>query len=166
VKPPPSLLHRLGSGVLFVGMGNVLRSDDGVGVRIAQELPPSDRYRVLVVETGLENYVGKIRSLRPSVLVLIDCAHFGREPGYCGWLEAGRTVDLSTTTHNLSLSRFPDFFDFPVHVLGIQPASLKVGEHLSSEVAGTARALVGMIARWGAREGEKHARNPVSASSC
>lgn len=165
MNPPPSLLDRLDSGVLFVGMGNLLRSDDGVGVRIAQELPPSDRYRVLVVETGLENYVGKIRSMRPSALVLIDCAHFGCAPGYCDWLEAGQTLDLSTTTHNLSLSRFPDFFDFPVNVLGIQPATLKVGEHLSAEVARTARALVSMIARWGAPKGKKRTRIPVSEPS-
>ena len=149
MKLPAELLDELGSNVLFVGMGNVLRSDDGVGVHIAQRLPYSDRYGVLVVETGLENHIGKIRALQPTEVVLIDSVHFGREPGYCNWVQPDQIIDRGSNTHNLSLTRFPDFFPFPVRILGIQPHKLSVGEHLSEPVAKCASRLTELIGKWG-----------------
>ena len=67
--------------LLFVGIGNVLKSDDGVGVYISRQIIESKKNSVLTVEVSIENYIGKINSLAPDVLILIDCVEMNSPPG-------------------------------------------------------------------------------------
>ncbi len=58
--------------ILFVGIGNVLKSDDGAGVYISRNIRKRGNISSLTVEVSIENYIGKINSLDPDILVLID----------------------------------------------------------------------------------------------
>ncbi|TLX75753.1 hydrogenase maturation protease [Labilibacter sediminis] len=132
--------------ILFTGIGNVLKRDDGVGVFISNRILNSANVGTLTVEVSIENYIGKINSLAPDILVLIDCVHFNRHPGYFELLEVDRIQDFTTNTHNISLKKINELFNMPaILVLGIQPRSVHFGEEMSVEVQHAANRIIDLI---------------------
>jgi hydrogenase maturation protease len=129
-----SLLNQKHKKFLFVGIGNVLRSDDGVGVYLCKRLNTNKNISTLIVEVSIENYIKRINDLNPDVLILVDCVNFNKRPGYFDFLTVEKIKDFTTGTHNISLKRISEFFNMKVFVLGIQPASLIFGENLSRQV--------------------------------
>jgi hydrogenase 3 maturation protease len=131
--------------VLFVGLGNVLHHDDGVGVYLVQRLQENQHIRVLNAEVSLENYIGKINSIHPDFLILIDSVIFNRPPGYSRMMPVDRLAEYTTNTHNISLKKIMAFVQAQTFVLGIQPAVITFGEGLSSSVQKKANFLAAKI---------------------
>ena len=117
--------------ILFIGIGNLLRQDDGIGVYISQRIKERDNIRVITVEVSIENYIGKINSIDYETLVLIDCADIGKPPGSFELLPVDKISDMTFNTHNISLKRISEFFRNDVSVLAIQPEKVDFGENLS-----------------------------------
>lgn len=142
------LLHILGDKnktYLFTGIGNVLRNDDGTGIYITKKIKETRIVSTLLAEVSLENYVGKINRLNPSVLILVDCLDFNREPGHWDIIPAAETREFTINSHHLSIKRLSEFFKMETWLLGIQPANLKVGENLTTAVKKSADEIVEMI---------------------
>ena len=133
------------SRLLFIGVGNVLRRDDGVGVVISRQIIEKPGILSLTVEVSIENYIGKINSLEPHKLVLIDCMDLGQPPGSYRLLALEDLEDITFNTHNISLGKLAEFFQYPSYVLGIQPASLEFGESLSPSVEDAAKKIIKQI---------------------
>lgn len=131
---------------LFVGIGNVLKKDDGVGVFISQNLEKNALVDALTVEVSIENYIGKINSLAPEKLILIDCVDFGKDAGYYKLTDLNTMRDFTTNTHNISLGRLKDLFVVDdIKVLGIQPGDVSFGEGLTQDVEKTAFEVLRII---------------------
>ena len=143
--PELSALLKKGSKLLFIGVGNVLKQDDGVGVVISREIAERPNLRSLTVEVSIENYIGKINSMRPDEIVIVDCMELGEKPGSYRLLSLDQVEDFTFNTHNISLSRLGDFFHYPSYVLGIQPLNIEFGDQLSPPVLSTARAIIHQI---------------------
>ena len=139
------LLSQKDKKILFVGIGNLLKSDDGVGVYISSNLKSTSSVSALTVEVSLENYIGKINSLNPDILVLIDCVEMNSTPGTHKLMSINKIHDLTFNTHNISLKRFQDFFKMPVYLLGIQPEKIKFGENISYLVKEEADKIINII---------------------
>jgi hydrogenase 3 maturation protease len=133
--------------ILFVGIGNVLRSDDGTGVYIVNGLIESVKVLKISAEVSLENYISKINKLSPGILVLVDCVDFGEKPGYTNMLPAGSIFEQAMHSHHITLEKIVDFFHMEVYVLGIQPASLAVGEGLTEAVKSAGDRSIAIINR-------------------
>ncbi len=133
--------------ILFAGIGNVLKSDDGAGVYISSRIISNDNIKTLTVETGIENYIGKINSLGPDILVLIDCVDMKLPPGEFRLLNINQIQDLTFNTHNISLRRLPDFFEMPVFILAIQPENIHFGENISYIVRDISDNIINQINR-------------------
>ena len=131
--------------ILFAGIGNVLRCDDGAGVYIVNNLMESTHIEKILVEVSLENYISRINKAKPDLLVLVDCIDFGREPGYIGLLLPEDTFETTVNTHNLTLRRVAEFFDMPVFILGIQPSCLEVGEEMTPGIKKSADYIIGLL---------------------
>jgi hydrogenase 3 maturation protease len=142
-----NLLSQKGKKILFVGIGNLLKMDDGIGVYISKRIKNTGYITSLTVETGIENYIGKINSLNPDILVLIDCVDIKSAPGTFRLLDISQVQDLTFNTHNISLKRLSDFFPMPVFVLGIQPEKIDFGEDISYLVKKIADKLINLINR-------------------
>ena len=138
-------LLQTNKSVLFVGIGNLLKTDDGVGVYISSRIKNKGSVSSLSVEVSIENYIGKINSLNPDILVLIDCVDMKVSVGTCRLLELSETQDVTFNTHNISLRRLSEFFTMPVYVLGIQPEKIDFGENLSYLVNNVADKIVKQI---------------------
>lgn len=117
--------------ILFVGIGNLLKKDDGIGVYISSRIISSGCISALTAEVSIENYIGKINSLEPDILVIIDCVDLGSPPGTYKILPVSEISDLTFNTHNISLKRISEFFAMPVFILGIQPENIDFGENIS-----------------------------------
>jgi len=139
--------------LLFVGLGNPLKRDDGIGVYISNRLRHGINISVLTAEVSIENYVGKINSLRPDILVLIDCTDMKESPGIYKLLPVSAVEDITFNTHNISLKRLSEFFRMPVYVLGIQPESVDFGEEISYLLLRVADKIIKLINREEAHHG-------------
>ncbi len=131
--------------LLFIGVGNVLKSDDGVGVIISRHIVERPEISTLTVEVSIENYIGKINSMKPGEIVIIDCMELGSEPGTFRLLTLDKVEDITFNTHNISLGRLGDFFNYPTYVLGIQPQNVAFGDELSPPVLEAANQITRQI---------------------
>ncbi len=122
---------------LLVGIGNVIRLDDGLGPYIAQNFK-ANGWETLDCGTVPENFTSKIKQLDPELLVFVDAAEMDLEPGEFRIIPKEQIKDVSCSTHNLPLSLMIDFLqqslDVEMPFVGVQPASISDGEGLSPEV--------------------------------
>jgi hydrogenase 3 maturation protease len=145
LKELNKLLSQTDKKILFIGIGNILKMDDGVGVYISRKVKNRDSVSSLTVETSIENYIGKINSLNPDILVLIDCVDIKSAAGTLKLLSLNQIQDITFNTHNISLRRLADFFPMPVYILGIQPEKIDFGENISYLVKNVADKIIKQI---------------------
>jgi len=125
--------------VVILGIGNTLRSDDGIGSLLAARL--KDKVPYIVYDAGVspENYLGKIEKDKPDNLVIIDAVDFQGEPGEFRELDDSdiKTSNLFST-HNASISLLINFLKsnskLDIIVLIIQPKTIAFGDKLSLEL--------------------------------
>ncbi|MFO7998717.1 MAG: hydrogenase maturation protease [Bacteroidales bacterium] len=133
--------------IVFAGIGNVLRNDDGVGPFIAARIKTRDNWVVLIPESGLERYISAITREKPDLLLILDCVEFWEPPGFWKPIPIGQVVETSLHSHNISLQRLSAFFDSETWVIGVQPGDMRVGESLSGTVRRSAEEIISIINR-------------------
>lgn len=139
------ILSRNDKKKLFVGIGNLLKMDDGVGVYISKKIKQNNTIMALTAEVSIENYIGKINSLNPDILILIDSVNMNSPPGTVRLLDLNHIQDITFNTHNISLKRMSDFFSMQVCILGIQPEKIDFGENISYLVKKVANKIIKQI---------------------
>ena len=140
----PTLQHSNPPRIAVLGVGNTFRSDDAAGVLAARRLADSPLTQeldfLLVVDAGHapENTTAELRRFKPEVILLIDAAEMGEEPGTIRWLGIDQVDGMSASTHTLPLSMFAKYVTLElgceVKILGIQPQSTEIGEMVSDPV--------------------------------
>jgi len=134
--------------VVVAGVGNAIRSDDYVGVRIAADLQGkvSDAVRLIECETVPESFVDEIIGIGPSHVLLIDAARLGLRPGTAHLYDAEEVTNVpAISTHALPLRVFCEYVvrltGARIALLLIEPKNVDFGEGLTPEVeAAAARA--------------------------
>lgn len=142
--------------VLVLGAGNILLSDEGIGVRVVEAL--QDRYRVpdaVEVLDGGTSGMGLLDVLAGrDHLIIVDAVNTGRPPGSLVRLaddEIPAAFRTKSSPHQLGLQdvlallRLLGTAPRRVTVIGIQPASLDLSLELSPVVAGKLDELVQMV---------------------
>lgn len=158
-----SIISKIRSRIKFplviVGIGNSLRGDDGAGPylinllseRIEKSKRGGLKGKIYLVDAGEapENYTGKIASLRPNSIILVDAIDLGKSPGEVGIVESHQILDTTTSTHNFSLRLVCDYLKertrAPVLVIGIQPQAVDFGKGLSDSVRKGAEELAQVV---------------------
>ncbi len=130
---------------LFVGIGNALKSDDAIGIYICKNIRQTNKIKTLIVESGIEKFVGKINSIAPEVLILVDCTDFNKAPGFIDFLPIKQIQDFTVNTHTISVKRISEFFKMKTYLLGVQPKNVKFGEEFSKKVLIAADKLINKI---------------------
>ena len=135
-----SIKPRLKGKVAVLGIGNTLRSDDGVGSILANRIKDKVGFAVFDAGTSPENYLERLIREKPDTVVVIDAVDFGGSPGEFKILEPNeiKTVNLFFT-HNASISLTINYLQIhlkaDIIILIIQPKSIVFGEKLSYEVS-------------------------------
>ena len=138
--------------VVIAGIGNPIRSDDYVGLKIVETLQGKVGSHVCLLEceTVPESYLLDIEKFDPSHVLLIDAAILGRKVGEASLVELDEVPAFSTvSSHVLPLRLFCEHIkkvtDAKVGLLLIEPKSLEFGEGLSVEVQNTAVKLTKIL---------------------
>ena len=130
-------------------IGNVLLGDDAVGCKVAELL--LEKKVTGVVDCGItpENHIAALREEPPSALLIVDAADMGLPPGELRRLTLDELDAAAVVSHgvplSLLLSPFADVFE--IAVLGIQPATTRLGAPLSEAAEKAARCVADLIVR-------------------
>lgn len=138
--------------VVIAGIGNPIRTDDYVGLKIVQGLKAKVRETVLLLEaeTVPESYLLDIEEFHPTHVLLIDAAFVGLKPGEASLVDVDKIANYSTvTTHLLPLRIFCEYVTqatgAKIALLLIEPKSMDFGEGLTVEVESAAKRLVKIL---------------------
>jgi hydrogenase maturation protease len=123
-----------------VGVGNVLRGDDGAGPALAALLAARGAAFPVVDATEVpENYGGWVVKQGLETAVFVDAVDFGGAPGEWRLIPFEDLMHSVSSTHRLSLHflirYLTEEWKGEAILAGVQPKSMKLGEALSSEVA-------------------------------
>ena len=128
--------------LVFVGLGNPMRGDDGSGLIFLRLLAESGQYsRSCFIEAGTnpENDLQKIVDFKGKAVIFIDAADFNGTPGEIRWLDKDSLTRLQISTHAYSITLVEryilHFHPYVFFYLGIQPESKHFGEGLSETLA-------------------------------
>jgi hydrogenase 3 maturation protease len=138
--------------IVLAGIGNPIRSDDYVGLKIVENLRGKvpDNVSLFECETVPENYLSEIEKLKPSHVMLIDAAFLELKPGEASFVNAERMMDYSAiSTHALPLKIFCEHLkkatNAKIGLLLIEPKNMEFGEGLSLEGQAEAELLTKLL---------------------
>ena len=127
--------------IVVAGIGNPIRTDDFVGVKIVQDLngKVSERVHLIECETVPESFMQEIVDLKPSHVLLIDAAVLGLKPGEIRLVFPEQVADFpAVTTHVLPLRIFCEYItkmtETKIALLLIEPENTEFGEGLTPKV--------------------------------
>lgn len=131
----------------IMGIGSVLKTDDGVGVFITEKLKDMRINNVIVAGATPEHWLGFLTKKKFEKLLIVDSVLFGGEVGEIKILDLKEISERFGLTHSSSLHLFYDFISKEgnikeLKVLAIMPESLEVGESLSSVVMRSAEEII------------------------
>ena len=149
---------------LILGVGNLLLSDEGVGLRVVERLAMSydlpEGVRILDGGTlGLDllYYLEGVENL-----LIVDAVEMGKEPGTLLRLEGDEVpsfLSIKMSPHQIGIpdmlfaARLKDLYPRNVVLWGVQPAVLDTGLELSPPVAAQVNVLVDKVVeqlvQWG-----------------
>jgi len=135
--------------VVVAGIGNPIRHDDFVGVKIVQDLQGkvSGKVHLIECETVPESFMDEIVELKPTHVLLIDAALMGLNPGEVRLYDAEKVANIpSISTHTLPIRVFCDYITqltkTKLALLLVEPGNVEFGEGLTPEVSAAARRIV------------------------
>ncbi len=141
--------------VVVAGIGNPIRMDDFVGVKIVQDLQGrvSDRVYLIECETVPECFVQQIIDFDPTHILLIDAAVLDLEPGDSRLIEPKQLAMFpALSTHALPLRIFCEYLaettKAKITLLLIKPKTGDFGEGLTPEVEASAKEIVDLLLKF------------------
>lgn len=132
---------------VVLGIGSELKSDDRIGIYIAESILNICDCTVIVAGSTPEHWVGFIANRGFEKILIIDAVVFGGDPGNIRIFDINEISERFGLTHSSSLHLFSDFITKEgkikdVKILAIEPESLELGTELSLPVKKAADKIV------------------------
>lgn len=131
--------------VLILGLGNPLLGDEGIGVRVVEELKElelPDGVRVVEGSTAGLGLIGLMEGCQR--VIIVDAADMGRPPGCIVRFTPSeaqlKTAEAPLSLHQLglgevlALAKALEMAPAELVIIGIQPGRIEMGAGLSPEV--------------------------------
>jgi hydrogenase 3 maturation protease len=138
--------------VVVAGIGNPIRMDDFVGVKIVQDLKDkvSERVYLIECETVPESFLQPIVTFNPTHVLLIDAAVLGLKPGETRLVSPERIADFpAISTHMLPLRVFCEYLTATtkakIALLLVEPKNVEFGEGLTPDVQAAAEKITNIL---------------------
>jgi hydrogenase maturation protease len=153
------------AGVVVIGIGNVVRSDDGVGVHAVVRLRErlGSQPDVTLVEGGTAGLLLLPHLADARRAIIIDAIDVGAQPGtlvrldgdqFASAFSAGATVHDVGLRDLLGAARLSGAWPEQLVLHGVQPGSTTLGTELTPTVAaaldGLVDSIAGELAGWSA----------------
>jgi len=101
---------------VLLGIGNELNGDDAAGAQFVrllkdniQNMPATPAVLIIEGATAPENFTGTIRKFQPELVVMIDAALMGLQPGEMALIDPDETEGITASTHTFPLSMLASF---------------------------------------------------------
>lgn len=140
--------------VVVVGIGNPLRRDDFVGIKVTRNLRNKVSKLVYLIEceTVPESFIEPIAEFRPSHILVVDAALLNLKPGSSKLVKPDQIAEQPPiSTHALPLRIFCEYLEkttkAKIALLLIQPGDTNFGQELTAEVRETAESLADLLSR-------------------
>lgn len=139
--------------LIVLGVGNELKSDDGVGPFIIKKLKEEniENKNLLFIDgkTVPENFTGKIRKEKPTHLIIVDACLMDLQPGEMQIVNKYEFANIGISTHSMSLSFFVRYLekdtDFGIIFVGIEPETMDWGERPTPKVEKAANEFIEIL---------------------
>lgn len=136
--------------LLFIGIGNTLRKDDGAGIRVINILRRRGIKNILNCGPSPENYIGWIKRISPTHIIFFDAVEMGKEPGHFEIIEECNFCEQFLSTHKIPIRLLfqilkNDLPSLKILFIGIQPKNIDFGKGISRPVAKGINSLVDKI---------------------
>ncbi len=140
--------------IVVVGIGNPMRRDDYVGVKVVQDLTGKTPGNVMLIESDTipESSIETIIAFKPNRILLIDAGALGLKPGAAVFKESTTVLGptgSAVSTHALPLKLFCEYLErliqAKIGLLIVQPANTDFGEGLSEHVSKAAEDLTAIL---------------------
>ena len=144
---------------LVLTVGNEMMGDDGAGPMLARMIrqAPLRNWEVLEGGNMPENYVFKIREMKPQRVIIVDAADMDLHAGEIGLIdEEGIGSVFLITTHTLPLTYLMEAireFVPRVELIGIQPEVVAFGFPVSPVVKQAVERVYAWLGQNGRRDG-------------
>lgn len=164
--------------ILVLGLGNILLSDEAVGVRAVEELQRRYSFspEIDIIDGGTKGLdLLPFLEGRKKVLI-IDAVDFGKDPGYIGILENKEipaVLHSKLSVHHIGLGEVILALEMlgampeEICLIGIQPLTLETGIGLSPLIASKIDELLGRVIEklnhWGVECKERNSDVSCSA---
>ena len=121
--------------LIIMGVGNELKSDDGIGPfiisRLKKENIENENLLLIDAQTVPENFTGKIRKENPTHLIIVDACLMNSDPGDMKIVDKDDFASIGISTHSMSLSFFVKYLeqdsDINIIFVGIEPKTMDWG---------------------------------------
>ncbi|HLN44759.1 MAG: hydrogenase 3 maturation endopeptidase HyCI [Chloroflexota bacterium] len=138
--------------VVIAGIGNPIRMDDFVGVKIVQNLQGrlSKDISLIECETVPESFMDEIVKFRPSHVLLIDAAVMQLKPGEIRLFDTTKITDFpAISTHMLPIRIFCEYITQmsggKIALLLIQPCNTDFGEDMTPIIQDAAKKVTELL---------------------
>ncbi|MBU2565715.1 MAG: hydrogenase maturation peptidase HycI [Candidatus Thermoplasmatota archaeon] len=128
---------------ILMGIGNVLKGDDGIGCYIAKNLEEKN-WLSLDCGTAPENFTSVIRKNKPEILVIVDAADMGIDAGVFRIVSEEKIENIGISTHNMPLSFLINYLKDSANriiFIGIQPKTIRDSDKISEKLKKSAEQL-------------------------
>lgn len=142
--------------VLILGLGNLLLGDEGIGVRVVEELKGLELPDGVTVAEGGTSGLGLVGLMEGyQRVIIVDAADMGHSPGRVVRftpLEAQlKTVEAPLSLHQiglgevLALAEALEVAPAELVIIGVQPSRVEMGRGLSPQVEGAIPRIIRII---------------------
>ena len=148
-----------------IGLGNILRGDDGIGPVIIQQLEESKNSLLIqLCDAGSDAFTILDQLLESEPVVIIDCARMGKKPGTVQKILVKNIknlpVNLGMSLHGYSLTEVWQIarsmgVDNDLSVIGVEPDSVQFNSGLSEVVKKSIPLILQMVAEEAKKNAEK-----------
>jgi hydrogenase maturation protease len=142
--------------IAVLGIGNMLLSDDGVGVHVIKKLQEEYEFpgSVELIDGGTKGldllplFEGKDK------ILIVDAANFRKEPGTIDTVEGDKIpafLSSKLSVHQIGLpdtlfaAKLMDITPAEMSLIGIQPKSMETGIELSEEIKDRMEQLINKV---------------------
>jgi hydrogenase 3 maturation protease len=139
------------SRIAIFGIGNDLRTDDGLGLVIVGGLKHLEGSNLLIENVGSvpEAFASNLTEFGAERVLMVDAADMLKPPGYVELITKDRIGGITLSTHRMPLSLLMQFLEDRTGarciVLGVQPKSVEFGEGLTPEIHAKAEKIISTL---------------------
>lgn len=125
--------------IAVLGIGNDLKTDDGLGLIIVDNLHIDDP-RILIENVGSvpEGFTRALAAFGAERVIMVDAADMLKPPGHVELITKDRIGGIAISTHRMPLSFLMMYLEQETGgkaiLIGIQPKSIQFGEGLTPEI--------------------------------